>query len=87
MMDFNYQIVFTVCQIFKIASSTSLKSMKLTTIPPIYVCINKSDNRLVFKMKYGYKIELQMTETMKLFGSTKKLIGKTRFLDSLIVTE
>ena len=38
-------------------------------------------------MKYGYKIELQMTETMKLFGSTKKLIGKTRFLDSLIVTE
>ena len=61
--------------------------MKLTTIPPIYVCINKNNNRLVFKMKYGYKIELQMTETMKLFGSTKILMGKTRFLDSFIVTE
>ena len=61
--------------------------MKLTAIPPIYVCINKNNNRLVFKMKYGYKIELQMTETMKLFGSTKILMGKTRFLDSLIVTE
>ena len=29
-------------------------------------------------MKDGYKLDLQTLETMKLFGSTKKLIGKTK---------
>ena len=29
-------------------------------------------------MKNGYKLELQTPETMKLFGSTKKLIDKTK---------
>ena len=29
-------------------------------------------------MKNGYKLELQTLETMKLFGSTKKLIHKTK---------
>ena len=36
------------------------------------------NNRLVFKIKDGYRIELQMSETMKLFGSTKKLIVKAK---------
>ena len=48
------------------------KQETLTTIPPIHVCINRINNRLVFKIKDGYKLELQMPETMKLFGSTKK---------------
>ena len=50
----------------------------LTAIPPIHVYINKINNRLVFKIKDGYKLELQTPETMKLFGSTKKLIDKTK---------
>ena len=45
----------------------------LTAILPIYVYINRINNRLVFKTKDGYKLELQTTEIMKLFGSTKKL--------------
>ena len=28
--------------------------------------------------KYGYKLELQTPETVKLFASTKKLIGKKK---------
>ena len=32
----------------------------------------------MFKIKDGYKLELQTPETMKLFGSTKKLIDKTK---------
>ena len=32
----------------------------------------------MFKIKDGYKLELQAPETMKLFGSTKKLIDKTK---------
>ena len=29
-------------------------------------------------MKVGYKLELETPETMKLFGSTKKIIDKTK---------
>ena len=43
----------------------------LTKIPPIHVYINRINNRLVFKIKDVYKLELQTPETMKLFGSTK----------------
>ena len=32
----------------------------------------------MFKIKDGYKLELQTLETMKLLGSTKKLIDKTK---------
>ena len=48
------------------------KHETLATIPPIYVYINRIKNRLVFKIENGYKLELQMPEKMKLFGSTKK---------------
>ena len=44
----------------------------LTRIPLIYVYINRFNNRLMFKIKDGYKLELQTSETIKLFGSTKK---------------
>ena len=52
--------------------------MKHNNIPPIHVCINRVNNRLVFKIKDEYKLELQTPETMKLFSSTKKLIDKTK---------
>ena len=45
----------------------------LTTNPSIDVYINIANNRLVFKIKKEYKLELQTPETMKLFGSTKKI--------------
>ena len=32
----------------------------------------------MFKIKSGYRLELQTPKTMKLFRSTKKLIGKTK---------
>ena len=44
----------------------------LPTNPPIHIYINRINNRLVFKIKDGYKLELQTPETMKLFGCTKK---------------
>ena len=49
------------------------KHETLTTIPPIYFYISRINNRLVHKIKDGYKQELQTPETMKLFGSTKKV--------------
>ena len=54
------------------------KHETLTTIPPIRVYINRINNRLVFKIKDGCKLKLQTPETMKLFGSTKNLIGDAK---------
>ena len=50
----------------------------LTTISPIHFYIHRSNNRSVFRIKNEYKLEWQTPETMKLFGSTKKLIDKTK---------
>ena len=36
------------------------------------IYVNKIKNRIVFKIKTGYKLELLSPETMKLLGSTKK---------------
>ena len=49
------------------------KHETLTTVLPIYASINRVNNILVFKIKDGYKLELQTLEKMKLFGNTKKL--------------
>ena len=54
------------------------KQKILKIIYPIHVYINRIVNRLVFKIKDGYKLELKMPEAMKLFGSTKTIIGKTK---------
>ena len=54
------------------------KHETLITIPPIHLYINRINNILVFKIKDGYKLELQTAKTMKLFGSTKKVIDKTK---------
>ena len=44
----------------------------LTENPPVQIYPNKIKNRIVIKIKTGYKLELSL-ETMKLLGSTKSL--------------
>ena len=39
---------------------------------------NKIKNRIIFKVKTGYKLELLSPETMKLLGSTKKVVDKDK---------
>ena len=41
----------------------------------------------MFKIKDGYRLELQTPETMKLFGSTKKLIDKTKNGENVLSLE
>ena len=41
----------------------------------------------MFKIKDGYKLELQMPEIMKLFGSSKKLILKTKNGENALILE
>ena len=63
------------------------KHETLITIPPIHVYINRINNKLVFKIKDGYKLELQASEIMKLFGSTKKLIDQTKNVENFPTLE
>ena len=65
------------------------KQETLTTIPPIHVYINRISNRLMFKIKDEYKLELQMPEIKKLCGSTKKIIktNNGEIVSSLEVVE
>ena len=49
--------------------------MSTNPLTPIY--INRINNRLVFKLNDRYNLELQTPETMKIFGSTKKIRDKT----------
>ena len=42
--------------------------------------MSRIKNRLVLKIKDVNELELQTPETMKLFGSTKKLIEKTKMV-------
>ena len=46
--------------------------------PPIEVFVSRNENRITFKIKNGYYLELLTPETMKLLGSTVyKLLKKT----------
>ena len=40
--------------------------------PPVQIYVNKIKNRIVFKIKTGYKLELLTKETMQLLRSEKK---------------
>ena len=50
----------------------------LTATSPIYVSIKRINNRLVLKIKDGYKIELQTSKKMKLCCITKRITDKTK---------
>ena len=39
--------------------------------PSVQIYVNKIENRITFKIKDGYSLELLTPETMKLLGSTK----------------
>ena len=54
------------------------KHETLTENPPIQNYPNKIKNRIVFKIKTGYKLVLLSPETMKLLGSKKKDIDKDK---------
>ena len=39
----------------------------------LFLCINKINNRLLFEIRGGYNIELQIHETMKIIDRTEKI--------------
>ena len=56
-----------------------LKSMeKIIDNPSAKIYVNKIENRITFKIKNGYSLELLTPETMKLLGSTENKITKDK---------
>ena len=54
------------------------KHETLTENPSIQTYPEKIKNRIVFKIKTSYKLELLTLETMKLLGSTKEVVDKNK---------
>ena len=46
--------------------------------PSVQIYVNKIENRITFKIKNGYSLELLTPETMKLLGSTENKITKDK---------
>ena len=51
--------------------------------PSVQVCVNKIENRVTFKIKNEYSIEILTPETMKLLGRTKNKITKDKNCENL----
>ena len=71
MMNLNYQKDLILYQIFKIISNTFKKNM-------VQIYVNKIENRITFKIKDGYSLELLTPETMKFLRSTENKIIKNK---------
>ena len=46
--------------------------------PSVKIYVNKIENRITFRIKNGYSLELLTPETMKLLGSTENKITKDK---------
>ena len=56
----------------------SKKHGEETVNPSIMIYVNKIENRITFKIKTGYYLELLTPETMKLFENTKSKLNKDK---------
>ena len=54
-----------------------------TVKPSVQIYVNKIENRVTFKTKTGYSLELLTPETMKLLGSTKNKITKDKNVENV----
>ena len=54
------------------------KHEKVADNPSIKTYVNKIENKITFKIKTGYYLELLMPETIQLLGSTKNKINKDK---------
>ena len=79
MINFSYFRDNILYQIFKIILSIFKKIYgEKTDNPWIRIYVNKIENKITFKIKTGYYLELLIPETMKLLGRTKSKITKDK---------
>ena len=65
MKNLNYLINHILYQIFKIVLNTTKQGEK-TDNPPIRIYVSKTENRIIFKIKAWYYLELLTSETINL---------------------
>ena len=63
------------------------KHETLTENPSVQIYPNKIKNRIVFRVKRGYKLELLTPETMKLLGSWKREVDKDKDRENVLKLE
>ena len=70
------------------------KHETIASVSPVLIYVNEINNRIVFKIKSGYKLELLSKETMKLLGSStdttdgdknSELVPKLESVDLVLV--
>ena len=54
------------------------KHETIADVSPVLIYVNEINNRIFFKIKSGYKLELLSKETMRLLGSTSNSIDKDK---------
>ena len=60
--------------IYKVILNISSKYENIADNHPVQIYVNKIKNRIAFKIKRGYKLELLSEETMQLLGSSKRIL-------------
>ena len=78
MINLNYHMGHILYQIIKIILSIFKKLSEKIDNLSIRIYINKIENRITFKIKIGYYLELLTPETMKLLRSTENKITKDK---------
>ena len=63
------------------------KHRKNAEKPSVQIHVNKIENRITFKIKYRYFLELLTSEIMKLFRSTKNKITKDKNGENILPLE
>ena len=71
MKNLNYLMHPILYQIYKISLNIFKKTHEIVTGNPSIKCTFYLTNKILFKIKTGYYIELLAPETMKLLGCTK----------------
>ena len=72
-------MIHILCQIFKIILSIFLEKYgESVGNPSVQIYINKTENRITFKIKDGYTLEFLTPETIKLLWSTKNTITEDK---------
>ena len=67
-----YQIFSIILSIFKKKHGEDIDKLS------VQIYVNKIENRITFKIKTGYTLELLTPETVKLLGSTENKITKDK---------
>ena len=69
---------YSIADIQDYVESVFKKHETLIENPPVQIYPNKIKNRILFKLKTGYKLELLSPETRKLLGSTKNDVDQDK---------